>query len=313
MDGEHHIIVAGFGRSGTTWLSDIVSKITGRLLLFEPFHPCIFESSSDFIYRDNAPLEELITHVKKSQEQLPANRWLLRNHLNHPIEAVSMDFIAYLWKNTRVGGFKTIRVNHMIGQIASHLDASVLFIHRHPLAVLSSTKNRKNFWKEYGQGFEQHQQLFYHHALASEVLTKEHAATIKKLWSSASYDQKAIIMWCVSMIITMKNLAKYEKKYMLSYEDLYISPFEEIWKILGFLSIENQNIHPAHFLTPSMTTLKTVHGKSKYGALTKQDIQDLFWKEKISQSDIETFNAIIKTCLEPVPDVYQYCLSHKYL
>ena len=314
MNGENHIIVAGFGRSGTTWLSDIVSKITGRLLLFEPLHPCVLKDSRKFIYRTKVQgfvaLEE---HLRKCQEQLPANRWLLRNHLNHPIENVSLNFISYLWENSIIGGFKTIRGNHFIDQLATSFNSSVLFILRHPLAVLMSVKNRKNFWKEYESGIYQHQEIFFQRAIQEGPLDQKHLPLIKEIWNHGSEDERIVIMWCVSLIVTMYKLPLCPRHYMLSYEDLYTAPFEEIRKILGFLSINNTNIHPAHFLTPSMTSLRTMHGDDKYSRPTKEDVHSLFWKDKMSNSVALRLQSIVKECLEPYPEVYQLCLSYNYL
>jgi len=36
---ENTILVAGSGRSGTTWLGDIIGSSAGFLSLFEPFDP----------------------------------------------------------------------------------------------------------------------------------------------------------------------------------------------------------------------------------------------------------------------------------
>ena len=314
MNGENHIIVAGFGRSGTTWLSDIMSKVTGRLLLFEPLHPCVLKGSHEYVYRTKVQdFDAIEEHLRKCHEQLPANRWLLRNHLNHPIENVSHDFISYLWENTTVGGYKTIRGNHFIDQLSATFNSSVLFILRHPLAVLMSIKNRENFWKEYESGFDIHQELFFKHAIQGGLLNKNHLSSLKDLWKHGSRDERIVMMWCVSLIITMFKLPLCPRHYILSYEDLYTTPFEEIRKILGFLSIKNTGIHPAHFLTPSMTSLRTMHGADKYGRPSKGDIQSLFWKGKLSATVESRLLSIIKECLEPYPEVHKLCAGYNYL
>ena len=112
------IIIGGFGRSGTTWLSDIVSKCLGGLILFEPFHPGVYDVSDKVIYAGNIDDNSLRSHLDEIRASHPTNPWILRNHLNSPIEKHSASFIKYVWSNSKILGYKTIRGNHCLYQLS---------------------------------------------------------------------------------------------------------------------------------------------------------------------------------------------------
>ncbi len=49
-DAGSTILVAGTGRSGTTWLADIISEQFKSRLMFEPFHPVLVPEYAEFNY-----------------------------------------------------------------------------------------------------------------------------------------------------------------------------------------------------------------------------------------------------------------------
>ena len=91
------IIVLGFGRSGTTWISDMISKMNGRLILFEPFHPSVTHLSQRIAYTpvdrgiEGYLIAQLLTDVLTKRHK---KLWLLRNHVPTKLEEVSQSFVA---------------------------------------------------------------------------------------------------------------------------------------------------------------------------------------------------------------------------
>ena len=45
MNGKRPRIVVGFGRSGTTWVQDVVAESNGLRAVFEPLHPALLRKA----------------------------------------------------------------------------------------------------------------------------------------------------------------------------------------------------------------------------------------------------------------------------
>ena len=144
------IIILGLGRSGTTWLSDIISKYSGGMVLFEPMHPGTYPASHHILYKDKIATVDAIDHISGVLNKDIRSPWLLRNHLNSDVDVVDPFYVKSLWDKCAVIGFKSIRLNSSFIDIVQFYDARLIYIIRHPLAVISSIVNRPNFWEDIG-------------------------------------------------------------------------------------------------------------------------------------------------------------------
>ena len=292
------IIIAGFGRSGTTWLSDVISKALGGLILFEPFHPGVYPESKNLCYASSvlAP-EDLLRHLTKTTSQAPSNNnWLLRNHLNTPLEENSQSFVKYIWDNTDILGLKTIRLNHMLATLSKAINGYVVYIYRHPLAVLTSLLNRKRFWEEYG--WDWHEQYFFERALGHTSWTKDQMAELTRVRSSEFLDQEMtiLLMWSISFIISLREVDRCDG-VVVSYEDLYLDPYNKATDILSHIGFDGVKLHPSYFFTPSLTTLNTIHNRKELLNSGIGFLDELFWKNKLSEQKTKQYLAFIKDVL----------------
>ncbi len=306
------IVISGFGRSGTTWLSDILSKVIGGLILFEPFHPAVYHRSHRLCYaQDDQVVDDMLSHLDNCLHDTPENFWLLRNHLKEPIDKTSTSFVKYIWENSRILGFKTIRSNHLLHHFHLRLNAKIIFIHRHPFAVLSSIRSRKNFWKEYGWVW--HLDHFYIRTLTKRHFRKEDIEFILNLKNKIkSKDEHIILMWAISLILTFRQ-ARLSQGYVVSYESLYRDPYTNIRDLLRFLEFEDLPIHPSHIFTPSLTTLNTVHHHQVKFPISNEDLNKLFWKDKIGDGLIEKLLSILQQILVLDTDVKALAERSGYL
>ena len=292
------IIIAGFGRSGTTWLSDILSKALGGLILFEPFHPGVYDGSEDFCYASSFSKQKAIeNHLNQCLSEAPKkNNWLLRNHLNTPLKENSQAFVDYIWANTEVLGFKSIRSNHCLAELASSIEGKVLYIHRHPLAVFTSILNRKNFWEEYG--WEWHQSFFFKRALEHPLWSSSQLDKLKKIYSKArsNKEKTILIMWSISLIISLREIDKCDG-LLVSYESLYLDPYEETQRILLELGHNHTSLHPSYFFTPSLTTMNTIHNRKDLFNSVRGYLDELFWGNKIDKDLTYQYQELLKEVL----------------
>ncbi len=291
------IIVLGFGRSGTTWMSDLISKSMGSLLLFEPFHPAVWDQSNKLCYASENP-ESFKKQIELVLNKSNRNPWLIRNHLSVNPKELDVSYIDSIWENCDVIGFKAIRANHQIPFLYNQISRDILFTIRHPLTVISSIKNRDRFYEEYG--WAEHQKLFEQHVLQHPLVKSSYKGEFKQL---ASYEEKIASMWALSHLIALSDLLAHNLPIVF-YEDLYLKPFEEAKKILKILG-SNNSIHPSYLFTPSMLTLKTAHTFSHIGDDFFKSQSKVFWENNLTDKQAEGLMDIIKSILEPHTQVYQ--------
>ena len=287
---ERPIIVLGFGRSGTTWISDIISKALGGLVLFEPLHPAVCDFAREVCYSpvvDRAERERLQAHLDGVLHKRHRDRWLLRNHLFSPLEEASDAFLNAIWDNCTVLGFKSIRGVQMMGWLRQVLDARIVYVTRHPCAVLASIRRRENFWKEFG--WSEHVEMFFSRAKAHphwEEIAARYEVTVSRVDSELEVQA---LMWSVTQLLAELQLQELGLP-QFDYESFYDAPFAEAQHLLAYLGYPDLTLHPAHIFVPSMTTLHTVHGFRRTETDYTMAGIEMFWKGVLSQSEV---NAIL--------------------
>ena len=306
------IIIGGFGRSGTTWLSDIISKCLGGIILFEPFHPGVFTSSEEFTYSEEIDVKSIRSHLKSLYNSSPSNPWILRNHLNSPLENHSASFIRYVWSNSKVLGYKTIRGNHSIDRLSKIQESSrVVYIYRHPLAVLASINKRARFWDEFG--WQRHKELFFEKALSGAVIRKERWTELRSLLNHLATKNEIIVaMWAVSFAISIEKVQKIEG-YFVSYESLYLNPYEEVKMLTKYLNVENDSLHPSYFFTPSMTSMKTLHHLRKYEEDAEVNLNELFWMKEFGVAETEKLLDLCERILQYSKSAHDLARQNNYI
>ena len=276
------VTVLGFGRSGTTWLADIISKILGGLILFEPLHPSVTDRSRQMSYRrtfsaeENTWLEGYIDEIlSKRREKL----WLMRNHVPVPIDQIDHDFYEYLWENCNVVGFKDIRMNYAVPWLAERDISRLVYIVRDPRAVVASILNRPNFWEF---GWPGTYDLMVGNLLDDPTMAdhpiQEHAEMIR----SVDEDFERIAMlWTLSHRMALSDCIEWGVP-IISYEDLYANPFETIEKLVECCDLPKRPLHPSYIFSPSLTTKRTFHGIYSIDKRVNEREFSFFWNQTLS-------------------------------
>jgi hypothetical protein len=288
-----NIVVLGFGRSGTTWIADIISKITGQLILFEPIHPSVTDLAAEFSYlpvnanEKSEPLKSFYDDVLNKRHR---RKWLMRNHVPDRLEKISESFLGTLWEECSIAGFKEIRCNFMIEWYMKHLNAKIVFIMRHPGATVSSIKGRANFW-EYG--WPETYNMFLKRTIYNErYKNHEIAGKVDVVAGAETYAEKCAVMWAITHAIAMPELTRLGLP-IFYYEEFYDFPFNSSRALMRYLGYEHVNIHPAYLFTPSMTTLLTIHGIQIMEAeRAKKGIA--FFEERLTDKELDGIMKIVK-------------------
>jgi len=289
------IFILGFGRSGTTWLSDIISKSIGGLILFEPMHPQVLGSAIDFCYDngcDENRNEILKSHLDKVLKGQFEHRWLVRNHLPSPMEGPSDWYVNQVKENCRIAGFKVIRGNFLIDFfVNSYPEAKIIYVRRDPRAVLASIKKRVRFWEEFG--IQSHLEKFGQAVSKSEFLSADEKSTYQLLLRKYESDLgKSAIMWMYTDVMATRNLAKHGLS-PFSYEDLYFKPYETVKEILTYVGADPERLHPSYIFTPSMLTLKTQHSFIESGENVESKYKELFWDNVLEADEKSLIDEIL--------------------
>ncbi len=286
------IVVLSFGRSGSTWISDIISKNLGGLLLFEPLHreTCPFPQevcySDGFAPELDASLHTFLQAILAGKDR---NRWLLRNHLFTPLAAVSQDYVDMVWDETPVLGFKEIRATYMIDWLIQRMDAKVVYLVRHPAAVIASLRRRKNFWNDLG--FEVHWQLFMEHVVQNSRHQAVLAPHLGRIARASTRIQQEATMWAVAHKLAIQTLARHHLPYF-RYEDFYQQPFATTRHLISYVGGNAAAIHPAHIFVPSMTTIRTVHGLTASESDFAAKGWRIFWDGVLTRVEFDEIMAI---------------------
>ncbi len=288
------VAIVGFGRSGTTWLSDIVSKASGAALLFEPWHPEVLARSTDFSYRSSYTADEtaeLVEHLSSALDKRQRVPWLLRNHLPTEVHEAEPRLTEEIWSQIGVLGFKTIRGTLAPDWILENIAQRMVYVVRNPLAVVASIVRRTNFWEF---GWPKTYEIFGANAFAGASPELDDIQERFRARPSPSTDlEKIAVMWAVTHAVAVPRLERAGAP-IINYEDLYRRPFETARRVLDLLGMEDRGILPTYLFTPAMTTMRTLHGRTGLQTATGAPVPaDFFWRETLSDEEQATVLEIV--------------------
>jgi len=264
-DLNNTIIVAGTGRSGTTWLAHILEKYLHYRIIFEPFHPLKFKKFNKYEYKKYLQPEDNNTELNSVIYQILTGR--IRNkgidHLNR----------SFMPKGRIV---KIIRANYFLKWIRNNFpEVPIIYILRHPCAVVNS-------WVKLGWGTVDWKSL-----LSQELLLNDFFEPYLNVFNKAdtSIKQNACI-WCAEQLVPL-NTMNYKDWIVITYEDLCQNAKNEIEKIFNYINIDKKiNTLNAQRIIP--TTVR------KDSAILKKKDPLKTWQWELSRNEIEQILEIVK-------------------
>jgi len=209
------VLLAGSGRSGTTWMSQIINHGNPYRDIFEPFHPRHVGQVRGWpamryvpVESDDDALAQLIAGQLAGRIR---SRWT---------DAYNRKHIA----SRRL--IKAIRTNLMLGFIRRRFsEVKLLFAMRHPCAVVHSRVKL---------GWDTHlDQLLAQPALMRDHLDPHHEA-IERIEHSGETWHKHLAMWCIENLVPMRELRTGDA-HLLRYEDLCRDFDREVSALFAFL------------------------------------------------------------------------------
>lgn len=222
-DVDRTIILAGTGRSGTTWLSNVINYKNEYRYMFEPLFPKEVPLAAEnkigwnTYIRPDCRDDKLLSMLEILLSGELRNAWVDR--LNKKI----------LVKDRLI---KVIRGNMILKWIHQvYPDIPKIFVIRHPFAVAGSII--KNNWIEDNEKFSLKDQFYSQEELVEDFLGPLNIdiSNITELFD------KLVFVWCVQNYVPIRQF-KYDEIYFCFYEELCTNPRKELPKLFNYLGKE---------------------------------------------------------------------------
>jgi hypothetical protein len=209
-DHRSTVFVQGTGRSGTTWLSEIINYRNEYRYIFEPFHAHKVD----------------LAHFNYRQYIRPENR---DGRFVGPVEAILsgqargewMDqFNARLISNKRL--VKSIRASLLLKWLHVNFHIPIVLLLRHPCAVAVSKMKLK--WEVPLDAF-----------LEQEELKEDFLAPfLDDIVRAETVFERHIFLWCIENYVPLRQFER-DAIHLMFYENLCTDPLREIEVLFRFL------------------------------------------------------------------------------
>jgi|LGOV01.1.fsa_nt_gb hypothetical protein len=294
------IIVAGSGRSGTTWVLDAIAKANNLRTIFEPLHPIGVIWAKPFAnkyVRDDAEEPELKLSMDKvfsgRFRSLWANCRIRPDRLRLQAGSLShkLCFLRYWYKRLITHYIryhkvksdriivKFIRANLMLGWLSNNYESKILLILRHPGAVVAS-KMRLG-----GPDWQVDVLKQYCH---DKQLMEDHLSRLKNLLTRPlSPVASHTAIWCIENALAIDCVKKYGHCTVF-YENLVLyadSEWERIIRSLDLKHVPDNDM----LIRPSQQTSKD----TKRQAFDHNHVSR--WMKSFSKQQLGEIDAILKT------------------
>ncbi|MCC7163625.1 MAG: sulfotransferase [Anaerolineae bacterium] len=216
-DHRKTILIVGSGRSGTTWLANVVNYKNEYRDVFEPFHPVRVPIAHNLRYnvylRPDDPHPEFQALARPLLTGAFQNDWTNRNNRRR---------IA----DKRI--VKEIRLHHSLKWIAAHFpQMPIVLVLRHPLAVAES--RRALNWPSRIEIFLERPEL------VADYLEPFVPHIQRALPFPEQSFERDIFFWCIENYVPLQQFRPGEI-HLAYYEDLVLDPAFAIRLLFQFLN-----------------------------------------------------------------------------
>ena len=224
-------LLIGSGRSGTTWLHDMLTMDFNYRPIFEPLHELqvpIAKKYYNLFLESDAEIPELYDYLLNVFYRRVNNAWLRWMHFgisnNTPILRKVLQYIYNLpkykfWARYRV--IKFIKANLIVEYLQKNFDVKIIYLIRHPCAAVSS--QRKMGWN-----------TKMDRILSQKNLIKKYDGIQGLILSANKEIEKLTILWCIENSLILDQIRNKKIKVIFAtYEDIVLNPEGELQRILS--------------------------------------------------------------------------------
>lgn len=326
--GRKPLVIAGSGRSGTTWVLDVIASANNLKTVFEPLLPATGDTQTRFASHyvpEDAEVAELQAFVGKMLAGSLDNVWTnyrirpdrlrptLRTLSSRSRSGAMYRRYKQLLGNLRVYNkgpkqgvaIKLIRANLMLDWMAKCFDIDILFVLRHPCAVIESKMrldqaardtgliDNEGDWDPYIQleqymGDERFKQDFI-----SPYLDGVHSLELTQVEANA-------VIWCLENGPVLRK-GQGPKRCLACYETM-VERGDEEWRRIGDELDISGIVDQSLLAVPSQQASQDFRGADSVTAklCRWQDRLDPQDKERIEYV-LQLFGIDIYSAFEPMP------------
>ena len=233
------LLLAGSGRSGTTWLADMLCSTPGIQQIFEPEHPKYItqvRSLGGFECRD----PNIRRYYLRPNANEPGWAQYWHDVLVGKIRNYWTDQVRTSWLPDRYL-IKVIRANMMLGYVYDQYQPHIIYLTRHPCAVVYSRLRKvAHPW----------------HADVSDILCHEQLVEdhlrpwLKQIEAEKDEIGAHAVWWAVENMVAQRHL-KIRPHYMVAYEALSLDTEDVLRKLCIFCGIDFDKVDLSRITRPS--------------------------------------------------------------
>jgi hypothetical protein len=282
------VIIAGSGRSGTTWVLDSLAEANRCRTIFEPLHPVGVPAASRFAYqyvRPDAQAPELRAFMDRVFSGEMRSLWAdyrIRPDRFNPLRYNPIAIYLHIKKARQLLGkyafrndlsghiVKFIRANLMLPWLARQYGLPMVLVIRHPCAVVASRLRLtpKDWSAEKALGRYRDNEAVY------ELIGERFGVDIAEPMSAAA---SLGCVWCIENVLPVEWAGR-EAYMVVAYENLLMRPETEWRRVTDYLGLES--VPGAALLgSPSQQTSLDMHGRT----FTPQHVER--WRTQLSAED----------------------------
>ena len=212
-EGDHTttVLLAGSGRSGTTWLGGLVNHDCAYRVVFEPFHPGKVEDFRAFrskqYLRPEDRREEFLEPARKALAGRLRSGWTDRGGA----------------PAARRRLVKDIRANLLLGWLAENFPGMpIVLLMRHPCAVVSSRLALG--WRDN-----------LDETMAQRGLVEDHLLPVEgRIRDARDPFERHLFLWCIDNYVPLRQFSP-GGIHLCFYESLLLDPEPELRRLFAFL------------------------------------------------------------------------------
>ena len=295
---HRHIIIAGSGRSGTTWIQDVLAEANSLRTIFEPLHPMGVPRARHLAHR-YVGAEEDNPDLRRFFDDLFAGR-LTGLWPDYRIRPDRFNLVTHglreFFQNTRKlvrhrrkyrdhrsrdsVVVKFIRANLMLSWIARHYDVPILFVVRHPCAVIASRM------KIGGGDWDARKALerYLVDRRLIDLIRERYGVDITR--TDLAQEELLAMVWCIENMLPISWSTVYGFE-VVSYEGLMTAPETEWRRVvngLELLHVPDEKLlgAPSQQVAPDMRNKEVGISNSAK------------WKSELSDRQLDRIDKVLK-------------------